>query len=69
MSTSESGETRFDRGLAAFPAFAGEGDVVRLLGSRCTACEAFAFPRRMVCLRCGGETVDATLSGRGVLHA
>lgn len=69
MSETAVGDGRFDRGLAAFPVFEREGDLVRLLGSRCSECGVAAFPRRRVCLACGGEQEDATLSGRGVLHA
>jgi len=42
---------------------------VRLLGSRCSRCGTFAFPRREVCLRCGAETANASLSGRGRVHS
>jgi uncharacterized OB-fold protein len=69
MTSNDATAPRFDRDLAAYPTFKNDGDVVRLLGSRCPACGAVAFPRRAVCLRCGGEPVDQTLSGPGELHA
>jgi uncharacterized OB-fold protein len=58
-----------DDGLAAAPVFEVEGSQVRLLGSKCVACGAVAFPRRAICMPCGGETVDARLSGRGRVHS
>jgi uncharacterized OB-fold protein len=61
--------TRFDDGLASAPVFGVDGDVVRLRGSRCEACGMVAFPRRAVCLACGGAHAPATLSGEGVVAA
>lgn len=42
----------------------------RLVGARCRACGALAFPPRAACLACGGGAFDASpLSGRGTVHA
>lgn len=47
-----------------------DGDTVRLVGSRCPACGAVAFPGRLVCAECGARDLDAhALSGTGTVHA
>lgn len=38
-------------------------DGLRLIGSRCTACEALAFPARVVCARCHGDELEQALLG------
>lgn len=60
---------RFDAGLAGAPVFEEDGAEVRLLGSTCGRCGAVAFPRRVVCVRCGGEHAPTRLSGAGRLHS
>jgi uncharacterized OB-fold protein len=67
MTTTE--QVRVDDGLAAAPVFDYEMDGVRLLGSRCKGCGLAAFPRRRVCLRCGGEQEPLRLGGEGHIHA
>jgi hydroxymethylglutaryl-CoA synthase len=42
------------------------GDELRLLGSECTACGWFAYPRRPLCAGCGGrDLVERRLGRRG----
>lgn len=60
---------RIDDGLSSAPVFEQEGDVVRLLGSVCRSCGATAFPRRVVCVRCGSAHDELRLSGAGRVHA
>ncbi len=60
---------RFDDELAAAPVYAAHGERAALLGSRCASCGATAFPRRTVCLECGGAHAPRELSGRGTVHA
>lgn len=62
-------ERRLDDGLAAAPVFEDNGETVRLLGSVCEVCSRVAFPRRVVCLWCGGEQSSYVLSGAGTLHS
>lgn len=62
-------DRRVDDGLSAAPVFELEHGAVSLLGSRCASCDAPAFPRRVVCLRCGGEQQPLRLTGSGTLHA
>ncbi len=41
---------------------------LRLVGSRCTSCEAILFPERIRCSQCGSiELEDQQLSGRGTI--
>ncbi|MGH4030429.1 Zn-ribbon domain-containing OB-fold protein [Actinomycetota bacterium Odt1-20B] len=51
--------------------FGGEGDAFRLLGTRCSACEAVFFPREDAFCRnpgcSGGELVEVPLSRRGTI--
>lgn len=61
--------TRIDEGLSAAPVFETDGLVTRLLGSLCPLCGAVAFPRRVVCLECGGSPEPATLTGSGKVHS
>jgi uncharacterized OB-fold protein len=51
------------------PVFEVDGRVARLLGSRCAACGATAFPRRAVCLECGAKPQPTRLSGAGSVHS
>jgi uncharacterized OB-fold protein len=60
---------RIDDRLAAAPVFEEDGEEVRLLGSTCGQCGAVAFPRRVVCIRCGAPQQATRLSGRGRLHS
>lgn len=60
---------RIDDRIAAAPVFVRDGAEVRLLGSACDRCAAVAFPRREVCIRCGGGQQGVRLSGAGELHA
>lgn len=60
---------RFDESLAARPVFRDDGGVARLLGSRCETCDSVAFPRRVVCLECGGAHRAHELTGRGLVHS
>lgn len=46
-------------GLFTWPA-----DEPRLIGSRCTACGAYAFPRQSSCAHCTAEAMDETLLER-----
>jgi uncharacterized OB-fold protein len=62
-------EQRIDDGLSAAPVFDVDGAEARLLGSVCSGCGAVAFPRREVCVRCGGPQTRETLSGAGRLHS
>ncbi|WP_320670497.1 Zn-ribbon domain-containing OB-fold protein [Patulibacter defluvii] len=61
--------TRFDEGLSAAPVFRDDDGVARLLGSSCPSCGTVAFPRRHVCLACGGAPQPRELRGAGVVHA
>lgn len=60
---------RLEEDLGIEELFVDAGDAVRLIGSRCRDCAAAAFPRRAVCLECGGEHEETNLTGRGVLHS
>ena len=41
---------------------------LRLVGSRCPACEAYCFPRQVQCEKCGGTEMEATsFSGGGTV--
>lgn len=62
-------EVRFDHDLAGQPVYRDDAGVARLLGSRCGSCGATAFPRRTVCLECGGDHAPLELRGRGTVHA
>lgn len=62
-------EQRIDDGLSAAPVFEADGEEVRLLGSVCPRCGAVAFPRRRICVRCGGPPEPKRLSGAGRLHS
>jgi uncharacterized protein len=44
--------------------FTWPSDEPRLIGSRCTACGAVAFPRQASCSRCTGEAMEDTLLDR-----
>lgn len=45
------------------------GEPPRLLGSCCTDCGEYFFPRRVVCARCLGQSLsDTTLGPRGTLY-
>lgn len=63
------GDVRFDHDLTAQPVFRDDAGVARLLGSRCADCGRAAFPRRVVCLECGGAHEPLELRGRGTVHA
>jgi len=60
---------RIDDGLSAAPVFEIDDGIVRLHGSRCPRCGATAFPRRAVCIQCGGAPEPLRLSGAGTVHA
>lgn len=61
---------RIDDGLSSAPVFEQEPDgTLRLLGSMCISCGARAFPRRVVCIRCGSAQKPLRLSGEGHLHS
>jgi uncharacterized OB-fold protein len=60
---------RIDDRLASRPVFAVHGEDFKLLGSRCESCGAAAFPRRVVCIRCGGAQTALELSGAGTIHS
>ncbi|MBI2906923.1 MAG: Zn-ribbon domain-containing OB-fold protein [Chloroflexi bacterium] len=41
-----------------------------LIGSKCSSCGEVFFPRRLICLKCGGEKIEeAALSPGGALYS
>jgi len=55
-------------GLFTYPALPGEAP--RLLGSRCSACQAYFFPKRYLCPHChkDGTMEEIRLSNKGTLY-
>jgi uncharacterized OB-fold protein len=61
--------SRVDEGLASAPVYEVVTGGVALVGSACTRCGAVAFPRRVICIRCGGPHVERVLKGTGSVHS
>ena len=44
-------------------------DRLRLVAGKCSSCGLLAYPKRSVCINCGGdEFINTPLSGEGVLY-
>lgn len=55
-------------GLFTYPGSPGEGP--RLLGNRCSGCQAYFFPKRYLCAKChkNGTMEEVRLSNQGKLY-
>jgi uncharacterized OB-fold protein len=61
--------SRIDDGLASAPVYEAVVGGVTLVGSACAECAAVAFPRRVICIRCGGPHQERVLKGTGCVHS